>query len=189
MVGHGELSDIESPLFPPEVKCFDLNPRDGCFGPEVGFARHFLDVVPGDELWLVKYAVGGSSLLAWKPEWSAERAAITGDEDKGALYPRLNQSFQASDRGTRCQSPRLSLEAGRERQQIRRRRQREYHDKLEPPHSRECARDLDQPEMQFVSLACPTQLQPVSPTCRLCDRRRNKSLKTCRMFRWSIPMA
>ena len=94
MVGHGELSDIENPLFPPEVKCFDLNPRDGCFGPEVGFARHFLDVVPGDELWLVKYAVGGSSLLAWKPEWSAERAAITGDEDKGALYPRLISHFK-----------------------------------------------------------------------------------------------
>ena len=100
MVGHGELSDIESPLFPPEVKCFDLNPRDGCFGPEVGFARHFLDVVPGDELWLVKYAVGGSSLLAWKPEWSAERAAITGDEDKGALYPRLISHFKQVTRGT-----------------------------------------------------------------------------------------
>ena len=40
-------------------------------------------------MWLIKYAVGGSSLLAWEPDWSAERAATTDDSDKGALYPRL----------------------------------------------------------------------------------------------------
>ena len=62
MLGHGELSDIDDPLLPPDVKLFDLNPRDGCFGPEVGFARrHFLTYEPARRTCgLIKYAVGGS---------------------------------------------------------------------------------------------------------------------------------
>ena len=99
MLGHGELSDIDSPLLPPEVKLFDLNPRDGCFGPEVGFARTFLENEQLENLWLIKYAVGGSSLLAWEPEWSAERAAITDDVDKGALYQRLINHFRQVTQG------------------------------------------------------------------------------------------
>lgn len=89
MVGHGDLSALEAPVLPANARLFDLNPRDGCFGPEVGFARRFLELAPLDELWLIKYAVGGSSLLAWEKGWTAERAATAHDDDKGALYPRL----------------------------------------------------------------------------------------------------
>ena len=102
MVGHGELSDIEGPLFPPEVKLFDLNPRDGCFGPEVGFAQSLTEHMQLENLWLIKYAVGGSSLLAWEPEWSAECAAITDDADKGALYPRLVNHFKQVTQGVQA---------------------------------------------------------------------------------------
>ena len=73
---------------------FDLNPRDGCFGPEIGFVRTFLEIENLDQLWLVKYAVGGSSLLAWEADWSLERAAIAGDADKGPLYERLLRHFK-----------------------------------------------------------------------------------------------
>lgn len=94
MAGHGELSELDATDLPAAVQLFDLNPRDGCFGPEFGFARTFLDSKEIDELWLVKYAVGGSSLLAWEADWSAERAATTDDSDKGALYPRLIRHIQ-----------------------------------------------------------------------------------------------
>lgn len=89
MVGHGQLSELGDITMPAKARLFDLNPRPGCFGPEVGFAQRFLELMPLDELWLIKYAVGGSSLLAWEREWSAERAATAEDADKGALYPRL----------------------------------------------------------------------------------------------------
>ncbi len=94
MVGHGQLSELDDVTMPAKARLFDLNPRVGCFGPEVGFAQRFLELVPLEELWLVKYAVGGSSLLAWEREWSAERAAIADDADKGALYPRLIRHVQ-----------------------------------------------------------------------------------------------
>ena len=84
MVGHGQLSELGDITMPANARLFDLNPRDGCFGPEVGFAQRFLELMPLDELWLIKYAVGGSSLLAWERDWSAERAAIADDADKGA---------------------------------------------------------------------------------------------------------
>ena len=103
MLGHGQLSDIEGPPLPPEVKLFDLNPRDGFFGPEVGFARSFTEHMKLDNLWLIKYAVGGSSLLAWEPNWSAERAALTGDADKGPLYQRLIRHFAQVKSGSEVQ--------------------------------------------------------------------------------------
>ncbi len=94
MVGHGQLSELGGRGLPSGVKLFDLNPREGYFGPEVGFAHAFQNEMQLDELWLIKYAVGGSSLLAWEPNWSAERAATTDDSDKGALYPRLIRHVQ-----------------------------------------------------------------------------------------------
>ena len=89
MAGHGDLSELDQPALPAKARLFDLNPREGFFGPEIGFARRFVERMPLDELWLIKYAVGGSSLLAWEKDWSAERSASADDDDKGALYPRL----------------------------------------------------------------------------------------------------
>ena len=89
MAGHGQLAEMNNPALPAKARLFDLNPRDGCFGPELGFANRFLQMMPLDELWLIKYAVGGSSLFAWERDWSAERAALADDAEKGALYQRL----------------------------------------------------------------------------------------------------
>ena len=99
MVGHGQLSELDGTDLPAGVQLFDLNPRDGCFGPEYGFARGIQKRSRFDELWLVKYAVGGSSLLAWEPDWSAERAALTDDADKGPLYERLIRHFERTTQG------------------------------------------------------------------------------------------
>ena len=89
MAGHGELDELDDAALPSNARLFDLNPMENSFGPEVGFARKWMRRRPADELWLVKYAVGGSSMLAWQPDWTAENAALTHDEAKGPLYARL----------------------------------------------------------------------------------------------------
>jgi len=99
MAGHGQLAELGDITMPAKARLFDLNPRAGCFGPELGFAGRFLELMSLDELWLIKYAVGGSSLLAWERDWSAERAAIADDADKGALYPRLIRHVQQASGG------------------------------------------------------------------------------------------
>ncbi|MCY4072178.1 MAG: hypothetical protein OXG60_12845, partial [Chloroflexi bacterium] len=99
MLGHGQLQDLDVAPMPRAVKLFDLNPREGFFGPEVGFAYNLLELMPLDELWLLKYAVGGTSLYAWIPDWSAERAAAIGQAEHGPLYQRLMNHFQQVTQG------------------------------------------------------------------------------------------
>ena len=148
MVGHGETSDFDQPLLPPEVKLFDLNPRDGSFGPEVGFARSFSEHQPLGELWLVKYAVGGSSLLAWKREWSAERAATTDDAEKGALYPRLINHVKQVTQGEDAQLLACLWMQGESDSRYER-AAAQYRSNLTRLINHIRA-DLGQPEMQFV---------------------------------------
>ena len=148
MVGHGQLSNIEGPLFPAEVTLFDLNPRDGCFGPEVGFARSCTEHMKLDNLWLIKYAVGGSSLLAWEPEWSAEHAAITDDADKGALYSRLISHVKRVTQGTDVKLLACLWKQGESDSRYET-AATEYHENLQRLIQR-MRSDLDQPEMQFI---------------------------------------
>ena len=89
MLGSGLHSEAPGLACPANVKLADLNPRAGYFGPELGFARRIDELRSFNELWLIKYAVGGSSMLAWEPDWSAERAAMADDAEKGPLYSRL----------------------------------------------------------------------------------------------------
>jgi hypothetical protein len=66
------------------------------FGPEVAFAHSLAESFPDRKILLIKYAVGGTSLLAWAPEWDKERAGITGNASAGALYNRLFQYIERS---------------------------------------------------------------------------------------------
>lgn len=100
MLGHGQLSDLADSTLPAGARLFDLNPRPGCFGPEVGFARRLLELMPLDELWLIKYAVGGTSLFAWEPDWSAQRAAAIGQAEHGPLYQHLLKHCRHTMLGT-----------------------------------------------------------------------------------------
>ncbi len=40
------------------------------FGPEVSFGRHLAKIYPNREIVLIKYAVGGRSIVCWDPLWS-----------------------------------------------------------------------------------------------------------------------
>lgn len=148
MVGHGQLSELDGTDLPEGVRLFDLNPRAGCFGPEIGFARTFLESESLDQLWLVKYAVGGSSLLAWDARWSSERAAIADDADKGPLYQRLLRHFE---RVTRDEEVEVLACLWMQGESDSRYQQAAAH--YQANLKRLIARiraDLDQAEMQFV---------------------------------------
>jgi len=61
------------------------------WGPELSFGHAMARAWPQERIGIVKLAVGGTSLAAWAPDWSAEQAALTGNAGVGPLYARLMQ--------------------------------------------------------------------------------------------------
>ncbi|MGD9856483.1 MAG: sialate O-acetylesterase [Planctomycetaceae bacterium] len=59
------------------------------FGPEISFAHEMARAWPQGTIGIVKHAVGGTSLLAWKPDWSREDADRVGQGRLGSLYQQL----------------------------------------------------------------------------------------------------
>ncbi len=67
------------------------------FGPEIAFGHAVAKAFPDDTIGIVKLAVGGTSILTWKPDWSKEDANRVGQGNAGSLYKRLMQKVdQAS---------------------------------------------------------------------------------------------
>ena len=65
-------------------------------GPEIGFAHEVSRRFPSHHIKLIKFAVGGTSMLAWAPHWSAARANITQNASAGPLFKKLLQTANAS---------------------------------------------------------------------------------------------
>lgn len=63
------------------------------FGPEVGFAHAMAEAWPDQKIVLIKKAIGGTSALAWAPDWTRERAAVTQNERNGPLYQNLMEQL------------------------------------------------------------------------------------------------
>jgi hypothetical protein len=59
------------------------------FGPEVTLSWHLSRAYPDDEIWIIKFARGGTTMLAWKPRWTYDEARLGHDEAKGPLYKDL----------------------------------------------------------------------------------------------------
>jgi Carbohydrate esterase, sialic acid-specific acetylesterase len=96
MVGQGATVDlgVEQATLPRTVKYFlgmeETAPADRPrFGLELTLGQELARAMPEREIILVKYAVGGTSLLAWAPEWNSTRADITRNADAGPLYRQL----------------------------------------------------------------------------------------------------
>lgn len=66
------------------------------FGPEIGFAHTISRRFPKHKIKLIKFAVGGTSMLAWAPNWSAHRANLTRNASAGPLFKKLLQTANAS---------------------------------------------------------------------------------------------
>jgi len=95
MVGQGRIKDLEDTKLPRQVKYFNFGrsaslkqPTD-TFGPEVGIARVLSQKFPDEHFLLIKYAIGGASLLDWAPNYDTEKAEITGNAHFGNMYADL----------------------------------------------------------------------------------------------------
>ena len=112
MVGQGRTADLPDALtrLPPNVTyylngeptSFAAQPQ---FGPEVSFTHELANAWPGEPIIVIKFAVGGTSLLAWAPEWRQALARRTRNENQGPLYQRLMGYIASAEIGPR---PRLA---------------------------------------------------------------------------------
>jgi hypothetical protein len=77
----------------PHSPAVELQRRQGLrefhFGPEIGFAHELAKAFPDERIGIIKYAKGGSSILAWKPDWKREDADRIGQGGRGSLYKKL----------------------------------------------------------------------------------------------------
>ncbi|MFH1742031.1 MAG: sialate O-acetylesterase [bacterium] len=97
MDGHGPVSGLSEEMRAPyENVLFFLNgrwgplqPNDLRIGPEVSFGRAMAEAWPEEKIALIKYAYGGTGIMAWDPYWIREDAALTGDAERGSLYQIL----------------------------------------------------------------------------------------------------
>jgi hypothetical protein len=64
------------------------------FGPEIGFAHEMAKAWPDENIGIIKFAIGGTSLLAWKPDWSKEDADRVRQGRLGSLYKRLMEKVK-----------------------------------------------------------------------------------------------
>jgi len=96
MVGQGTTSELASQYHhDPKNVSFYFNgyktslSRFKHFGPEIGFAHEMARRYPLAKIKLIKFAVGGTSMFAWHPEWNAAKANSTRNASAGALFKKL----------------------------------------------------------------------------------------------------
>jgi hypothetical protein len=64
------------------------------FGPEIAFGQEMAKAWPDETIGIIKFSIGGTSLLAWKPDWSKEDADRVGQGRHGSLYKRLMEKVE-----------------------------------------------------------------------------------------------
>jgi hypothetical protein len=66
------------------------------FGPEIAFAHEMAKAWPDETIGIIKFSIGGTSLLAWKPDWKKEDADRVGQGRLGSLYKTLMEKVSAA---------------------------------------------------------------------------------------------
>ncbi len=97
MVGFGDISDLKNneQQLPAHIDYYNfgressLNYNLDGFGPEISLSGELRSFFPNENFVLIKFAVGGSSLFDWAPNWTYEQAAITGNPHFGPLYKKF----------------------------------------------------------------------------------------------------
>lgn len=69
------------------------------FGPEIGISAELKRHFPDKKFILIKYAIGGASLLDWSPGYDKSVAAITGHPEFGAMYDSLMSKVELVTEG------------------------------------------------------------------------------------------
>jgi len=108
MEGQAETAQVDKSLRRdyPNTDLYLFGKRVGLFdqpkcGPEISFADSISEALHDSRIILVKYAVGGTSLLAWAPDWDETRAKIAGNESAGPLYRNLLGQIATATEGKR----------------------------------------------------------------------------------------
>ena len=94
MGGLGDINSLDKndQQLPENIKFFNfsldynLNYKIQTFGPEVSLSQQLHSYFPNKHFVIIKYAVDGSSLLDWSPNWTYKKAQITGKAHLGPLY-------------------------------------------------------------------------------------------------------
>jgi hypothetical protein len=68
------------------------------FGPEIAFGHEMAKAWPDETIGIIKFSIGGTSLLAWKPDWSKEDADRVGQGRHGSLYKRLVEKVEQASK-------------------------------------------------------------------------------------------
>ncbi len=66
------------------------------FGPEIAFGHEVAKAWPDETIGIIKLAIGGTSVLAWKPQWSKRDADRVGQGHYGSLYKSLMEKVEAA---------------------------------------------------------------------------------------------
>jgi hypothetical protein len=69
------------------------------FGPEIAFGHEMAKSWPDETIGIIKFSIGGTSLLAWKPDWSKEDADRVGQGRHGSLYKKLMEKVEQASKG------------------------------------------------------------------------------------------
>ena len=95
MVGVGKRNELETPKLPAKIHYINhgmapnLQQDSTSFGPEVGLSQVLHQRFPDTNFLLIKYAIGGASLLDWAPDYDSTQATITGHAYFGHMYDSL----------------------------------------------------------------------------------------------------
>ena len=95
MVGSGRVADLDTVTISDHIRYInrgmqvDFSQDSAKFGPEVGLSQVLHQHFPDSNFILVKYAIGGASLLDWAPDYDSTQAVITGNAHFGAMYDSL----------------------------------------------------------------------------------------------------
>ncbi len=85
------------------------------FGPEIAFGREMAKAWPDETIGIIKFSIGGTSLLAWKPDWSNEDAERVGQGRHGSLFMKLSGEGRGGPQGPRHRNRRLPMAPRRRR--------------------------------------------------------------------------
>jgi Ca2+-binding EF-hand superfamily protein len=64
------------------------------FGPEIAFGNEMAKAWPDETIGIIKFSIGGTSVLAWKPDWSKKDADRVGQGRHGSLYKKLMEKVE-----------------------------------------------------------------------------------------------
>ena len=73
------------------------------FGPEIPFAHAMAEAWPNETIGIVKQAAGGTGVLAWHPNWTAEQADRTKNAERGNLFKALTDKVKAACASRDCE--------------------------------------------------------------------------------------